>query len=166
MDFSNEEIVMVPVPRSLLPDVYAVLARGTRVRRYSEMSVEEPATLFESRAPYARSSTPGRSDSRRFSAGELGLLKRHLDPDGGARKLLDLCASRPGQMIRFDEVARETNFDPSLLKGQIGGLTKLLKKLFHDPAWPIHYTWGAQGLQQASYEMSDETAQMWLSIQP
>jgi hypothetical protein len=145
----EDQIVMVPVPVHLLGQVYALLAR----------KMEAPQSLFEVQAHYRL--TPEEIGQRRFSAGELGLLKRSLDLRSGARTMLDLCASRPGELITFDEVVTASGLGPTQVRGQMGAMTKLLKKLFHQPEWPVITHWGVRGVQQASYEMHADVARMW-----
>jgi len=151
MNDEETPIVMVPVPVHLLGEVYALLARH----------MKPAVNLFESRSVRFEATTQEDIGQRRFSAGELGLLKRSLDLRSGARTMLDLCASRPGDLVTFDEVVSVSGLEPNQVRGQMGAMTKLLKKLFNQPEWPVNYHWGVRGVQQASYEMPAEVARVW-----
>jgi hypothetical protein len=99
---------------------------------------------------------------RRFTPAELGLLKRTLEPSSLARILLDMCAQAPDEPIAFETVVAEAGLRSEQARGQIGSFTKILKKLFHTPEWPLLVHYGTQG--QATYIMPEGMARIWRDL--
>jgi hypothetical protein len=146
----TSEIVLVPVPVHLLPSIYAVLAEGTRQQNPDP----NPSAPFE---PFG-----GVVQTRKFDADELAQLKRSLKPDGGARAMLDLCASKPDQWVGYDQVVSASGIAARQLRGQLGAFTKMVKKLFNGRAeWPVQFQWAIGGSQQAYYVMTPTIAAIW-----
>jgi len=139
-----QQIVMVPVPADRLQEVYGLLAA-------------KPATL---------GTVTGELEVRfttDYSASEIALLKEHLRPDGAARKMLDLCAASPDQLVGFDEVAMASECTENVARGQFGALTKVIKRLFDGKkSWPVttQFMFTENGAQ-AYYRMSPAHADAW-----
>ena len=151
----EDPVVMVPVPQSLLPEVYELLARCT-ARRYSDPRVVAPHMVAE------RIAQAPQTLSREFSPAELGLLKRRLESSNPARILLDLCASKAGARVDFKDVVSASLLEERQVRGQLGALTKHLNKLFNDRRWPVEVISGAQG--QTTYIMSEDTSRIWREL--
>lgn len=157
----QDSTVLVPVPTWLLPEVYQFLAE--RMARGPEAAgghrLAEPTHVYESR----RLSPPSESGGRRnFSAAELGLLKRTLEPRSAARVMLDLCAESPDTPLAYETLVAASLGDNHQVRGQLGALTKILKKLFGSDEWPVTIHYGNQG--QATYIMTEATARLWKTL--
>lgn len=156
----DESTVLVPVPRWLLREVYDLLARrmqeGHTPDRLQPSAPVMPMMLAE--ATYDETNLA----QRNFSAAELGLLKRSLPEGNIGRTLIDMCANVPGQAIAFDDVVARAGVEPRQARGQLGALTKVLKKLFRTPEWPVHVNIGSQG--QATYIMPEGMARNWRNL--
>ena len=149
------DIVMVPVPRQHLEAVYGFLAGRTS----SEGPTSPPEQGVEVEGQYS------------WTREMLLKLKTNLHLQD-ARTLLDAVAAASPEEVSMRDVAADNEIDPLKLRAQMGALTKLAKKLFSEPIWPVAVRYGdeagtetkpgATGL--AYYRMPMEVAEWWKSI--
>ena len=159
----EETTVSVPVPTWLLPEVYELLGRRMSEGRTRHLSEPMHAPrVSEASRPYLGQEHGEMLGQRRFTGAELGLLKRALDPRSLPRTMLDMCAELPGEPISFDQVVARAGLESAQAKGQLGAFTKILKKLFRNPQWPVVVHFGSQG--QATYIMPEGMARIWREI--
>jgi hypothetical protein len=77
------------------------------------------------------------------------------------RTTLDLCSEHPGSYVSFTEIVDAAGVSRPVAKGQLAGLTVVVKRRFGRRNWPFTVKWDADGTQQASYVMTEEAAQRW-----
>lgn len=161
---AEEATVLVPVPVRLLGEVYELLGRRMAESKELKFSgvFEQRLVASESVKRYGEEVRDAVVAQRSFSASELGLLKRTLEPTSLARTLLDMCSNAPGEPVSFESVVSEAGLRPEQARGQIGAFTKNLKKLFHTPEWPVLVHYGTQG--QATYIMPEGMARIWREL--
>ena len=75
--------------------------------------------------------------------------------------LLELCSSRPGELIPFSEVVAVTGRNVGQVRGDLAGLTMMVKRRFGRRNWPFTVQWVAGAQQQACYRMTDDQAAVW-----
>jgi hypothetical protein len=78
------------------------------------------------------------------------------------RTTLDLCAERPGSDVSLTEVVSAAGISRSAARGQLAGLTMIVKRRFSRRNWPFVFKWAADGSQQAFYTMDADVATRWL----
>lgn len=80
----------------------------------------------------------------------------------GVRRLLATCAERAPRQVSFSEAAQAAEMPETQLRGELGALTKVAKRLFHgDLSWPVSVRYGDAG--EARYAMDTAVAQWWLA---
>jgi len=77
------------------------------------------------------------------------------------RAALDLCADRPGESVSLTEIVEAAGVVRPVARGQLAGLTMVIKHRFHRGNWPFSTDWAADGTQQAFYKMSVDAAERW-----
>jgi hypothetical protein len=77
------------------------------------------------------------------------------------RTTLDLCAERPDSTISLTEIVASAGISRPAGRGQLAGLTMVVKNRFGRRNWPFAPKWAADGTPQAFYEMSVATAARW-----
>lgn len=77
------------------------------------------------------------------------------------RTALDLCAERPDGTVSLTEVVESAGVSRAAGKGQLAGLTMVVKSRFGRRNWPFTAKWAADGTPQAFYTMSAATAARW-----
>ncbi len=138
-----EEIVMVPVPRSHLTEVYKVLA--------NPLGSSAPATEVEGSVEVQGQGSWNRSMVERLEA-ELATP--------AVRTLIGLTAQRAPKSVSFGEAVAVGGEDANLLRGQLGSLTKMCKRLFGTKIWPMSVRYGEAG--EAVYSMDRTIAGWWI----
>lgn len=78
------------------------------------------------------------------------------------RAVLDMCSERPGTYVSLTEIVEAANVSRPAARGQLAGLTMVMKSRFKRRNWPFVLKWAADGTQQASYTMSSPIAARWL----
>ena len=78
---------------------------------------------------------------------------------------LDLCAASPGEWIPLRDVEARAERTRYQARGDLAGLTMMLKHRFGRANWPIEPGWEAGGPGQIYYRMSHDQAAMWLAAQ-
>ena len=77
------------------------------------------------------------------------------------RTTLDLCSEQPGSYMSLTEIVDAAGVSRPAARGQLAGLTMVVKRRFGRRNWPFTVTWAADGSQQASYVMAEEAARRW-----
>jgi hypothetical protein len=77
---------------------------------------------------------------------------------------MDLCASRPGEWISIRDVETKAGRTPYQARGDLAGLTMMVKRRFARSNWPFSVKWAAGGDENAYYSMDVATARMWTNI--
>jgi hypothetical protein len=139
----DDELALVPVPRKLLPDVYALLsARMTAAEAEPRGHISE----VEGQGPWEEPMVRRLQSQLRLK----GLLA-----------VLDACARAPGTDVAMLDVASAIDMPPKQLAAQMGSLSKLTKKLFDGRiTWPVSVRYQDGG--QAIYSMNKTVAGWWL----
>lgn len=91
---------------------------------------------------------------------ELVALGRIANPT--ARTVLDMCSERADSIVSLTEIVDAAGITRSAARGQLAGLTMVIKSRFKRRNWPFVVKWAADGTQQASYTMSASMAGRWL----
>jgi len=64
--------------------------------------------------------------------------------------------------VSFADASRSAELEDKQLRGELGALTKVAKRLFHgDPSWPLAVRYGDAG--EAHYSMDPIVAAWWLA---
>lgn len=77
------------------------------------------------------------------------------------RTILDLCAERPGTAVSLSEIIESAGISRPAARGQLAGLTMVVKNRFARRNWPFAQEWAADGTPQSFYSMSAATAARW-----
>jgi hypothetical protein len=139
----DDEIFMVPVPRSQLRAVYGVLA-GPPAEQGALARVEETIEV-QGQGPW--------------TASMAGRLEADLEIPA-IRALITLLAQRAPMPLTFQEAVEATGEETKLLRAQVGSLTKTTKRLFGSPTWPMSVRYGEAG--EAVYSMVPRIAEWWI----
>jgi hypothetical protein len=143
IDRDDDEIFMVPVPKSQLRAVYQVLAdpgADSRALARAEETIEVPG-----QGPW----TPS--------------MARRLEADleiPAVRTLITLVAQQAPTPLTFQEAVEATGAEARLLRAQIGSLTKTTNRLFGKRTWPMSVRYGEAG--DAIYSMVPRVADWWI----
>jgi hypothetical protein len=77
------------------------------------------------------------------------------------RTALEMCAERPGRHVSLTEIVEAAGVTRPAARGQLAGLTIVMKRRFGRRNWPFQVKWAADGSQQMSYTMAEGTAARW-----
>lgn len=77
------------------------------------------------------------------------------------RTALDLCAEKPDGLVSLTEIVEAASVTRPAARGQLAGLTMVMKRRFGRRNWPFVVKWAADGTQQAFYTMTATTAERW-----
>lgn len=97
--------------------------------------------------------------SLEWTTSDLIALGRVANPT--TRTLLEMTAEKPGTFVGLTEVVEAAGVKRPAARGQLAGLTMTMKRRFGRRNWPFTVKWAADGTQQASYTMAEETARRW-----
>jgi hypothetical protein len=100
-----------------------------------------------------------RLPSIEWSAADLAALGRVANAT--TRTTLDLCSEKPGSYVSLTEIIDAAGVSRPVARAQLAGLTVVVKRRFGRRNWPFTVKWAADGSQQASYVMAEETARRW-----
>jgi hypothetical protein len=78
------------------------------------------------------------------------------------RTALDLCAETPGEFVSLTQIVDAAGVTRPAARGQLAGLTMVMKRRFHRRNWPFKVAWAVDGTEQMSYSMNEPTALLWL----
>ena len=138
----HDEIVMVPVPRSQLRAVYAVLANPPAEQGAPEQ-VEEEIKVYRQGS---------------WTKTKVIRLESQLK-NPGIRALLTLVAEQAPAELTFEAAVQATGIETNLLRAQLGSLSKIAKRLFDVPYWPMEVRYAEGG--EAIYSMDPKIAEWW-----
>jgi len=117
-----EELVSVPVPRSLITEVYALIAERSGQSIGSDSSPDE------------------------WTVEHFQMLIGDTRPSIARIALvLDELAKRPDTAVSTTELAKATHLTRGELRGAFSGFTRVCKMLWPDrdkDIWPMRYSWG------------------------
>ena len=94
-----------------------------------------------------------------WTTADLVALGRVANPT--TRTALDLCAEKPDGFVSLTEIVNAAAITRPAARGQLAGLTMVMKRHFGRRNWPFQVAWAADGSQQASYTMTSSTAARW-----
>jgi hypothetical protein len=140
---SDDEIVLVPVPKRFLPLVYQTL---------NEAWIEEPAEVA---AP-----TPTTTVLRGWNKTDIAKLKRTVK-NPTVRAMLDLTAAHAGEWVTYEEICSAADRDWAAVRGDLAGFSQLLRKKFSKEGrdkWPVEVEWRQSGTR---YRMPLALARWW-----
>ena len=140
--YRDDEIIMVPVPKSRLADVYAALAKPAK--EGADVPAEEKIEV------------PGQGS---LTALMVGKLASELKIPA-VRTLLTRLAEQAPESLTFKEAVRVTGIESNALRAQLGSLSKISKRLFSHTIWPMHVGYVDGG--EAVYSMDPKIAAWWL----
>lgn len=143
------EIVNVPVPQQHLLVVYRALAEA--------MEAEEAASLVHVSA--APAPAAGDEGSGGWTLETVAKLKP-LVQNPTARMLLDMTAAKPDQWLDFEELMGTANRSYYSARGDLAGLTRLIKRTFGHKAWPLQVELTGNG-GHVRYRMHKNVAEWW-----
>jgi hypothetical protein len=73
---------------------------------------------------------------------------------------LDLCASRPGEWVTYPEVCEYTGRSRAGIRGDLGELTRLVRKIFGKSSRPFEAPW-LPHRNEYGFRMDAEQAAWW-----
>lgn len=117
-------------------------------------------------APVRASARRARGDDYPELPWDADDLRRFADvvSNPTVRAAMDLCASRPGQWVSIRDVEAKAGRTPYQARGDLAGLTMMVKRRFARSNWPFSAKWAAGGDENYYYSMDLPTAQMWTNI--
>lgn len=77
------------------------------------------------------------------------------------RTALDLCAEQPDTAVSLTDIVESAGVSRAGARGQLAGLTMVVKNRFGRRNWPFDFRWAADGTSQAFYAMSVAMAARW-----
>lgn len=156
---TEDEIVLVPVPRQALAAVYSALAQALRPG-----TAGTPNEVGNLPAEYLE---PGTQEAKRqWWLGErLARLVPDLERFPVVSTILNLTSSQPGEPVSIRNVERESKLTQRRIAAQLAAFTKYCKSSFGRAEWPFEATW-VQGDSRASYVMGAEIAERWRQLKP
>ena len=149
---STDDIFLVPVPRSALAAVYALLAQNLS----GEISSSETAT----------DSFPLGTDEAKedwWTPERLLRLRRDISRYPAAETIMSLTSTFPGDPIPIKEVEKSANLVQRQVAGQLAAFTKYCKSRLGRAEWPFRAVW-LTGEGKASYVMSPTVADRWKAV--
>ena len=143
----SDDVVMVPVPRALLADVYQVLAE-----RMQASKVVQPTDIVE-----IDQTTSDGDDlpHREWSTEDLARLYE-LASQRDFRVivlLLDLLSESPERQLSFTELYQAAGLTHGSARRQLAQLSRFMKHDFHRGNWPVAVGRDAEG--KATYYLED-----------
>lgn len=137
--YQDDEIIMVPVPKSRLQAVYVVLG--------SPAAPEEREEAVEVRGQGT------------WTASKVAKLEAGLDI-AAIRALLTRLAEQAPEWLTFREAVEAAGIESNSLRAQLGSLSKVSKRLFLKTIWPMQVRYAEGG--EAIYSMDPKIAEWWL----
>lgn len=155
---SNDPLIMVPVPESLVLRVYSLISEASHASHGRQALADSSSNDVLDSEQVSQQLGPDWTkveDCRRL---------RHGLPGSPTIKALDYLAEHGGEPVRFGVLAKVCGIDRTNLRGRLAGLTMRIKSLWHisreQVTWPMSVTWEVDPLE-AHYEMREEVARSW-----
>jgi hypothetical protein len=142
---SDDDIVMVPVPRSALPAVYRALAEA----------------LQPSAAPIERVVVPSNGDWSEQQVRQLCFALTTAQ----AQKVFSCVAAARGRLVTYEAMAQAAGLHIDELRTQLAWFSKRCKQIRGVNEWPVEVvrdTRKPKG-QRFSYRMNPRIAEWWLA---
>lgn len=147
----DDDVVMVPVPRSKLGAVY--MALGAAYTAVAHPATEHGSASRAEEAVEVYGQGP-------WTASEVNRLEHELRAVPAIRALLTRLAKQAPREMTFNEAVDETNIASNLLRARLGSLSKISKRLFGVTTWPMSVRYVESG--GAIYSMDPKIAEWWL----
>lgn len=136
----SDELVDLPVPRRLYPQMVQALATALAAERSDDVSATLP--------------------SGSWTAPDIAQLHR-LVRNNTVRALMDLVCASPDDRVSFQEVLKHAGRSYAEARADLAGFTKLIRANFNRSDWPIAVVQsGAKGLM---YSATPTVANAWKS---
>ena len=142
---TDDEIVLVPVPKRYLAAVYQTL---------NESWIEDSAANSNSTANGVALGG--------WNKTEIGKLKKAVK-NPTVRAMLDLTASRAGDWVNYDDICSAVDRSWAEVRGDLAGFSQLLRKKFSREGrdkWPVEVEWRTSETP-TRYRMPLYTARWW-----
>jgi hypothetical protein len=143
-DYQDDEIVMVPVPKSRLGAVYTALANPA--------TEPSPPAKAEEAVEVVGQGT--------WTASDIGRLEAELAIPAIRAFIMRLAEQAP-RALTFQEAVLVTGIEANRLRAQLGSLSKLSKRVLGRTTWPMSVRWVEGG--GALYSMEPKVAEWWLT---
>jgi hypothetical protein len=149
-----DEVVMVPVPARLLPDVYRLLSQlahsdaPTDASRGGEVVAGGAAVLVD-------------QAQGKWTREMLDELWAEI-AGSGLEAVLNAIARESPQWLAFSDLAETSEIDRGGLRAELANLSKVVKRLFGRRTWPMSARHGMVTINEMSYRMPDRIAEWWL----
>ena len=140
--YQDDEIVMVPVPKSQLMIVYAAMVKAA--------TEGAPAQADE------KVEVPGQGE---LSAAMVSRLESELEIPA-IKVLITRLAEQAPNSLTFKEAVQAAGVESNVLRAQLGSLSKTSKRLFKVTIWPMAVRYAEGG--EAIYSMDPKIAEWWL----
>lgn len=148
VDGDPEDVVLVPVPVSMLGVVYGALARSMRlsdIDLLADSTSDPDPVVVQGQGQWTRAMV------ERLEA-DLSYM--------ATRTLITMAAERAPRSVTFAEAVKQSGVEEKKLRAELGGLSKITKRTFGVKSWPFAVKYGDMG--EASYSMEPDVAQWWL----
>ena len=140
--YQDDEVVMVPVPKSLLMVVYAALAKATG--DVASAQAEEAVEV---------------SGQGEFTEAMVSRLESELHITA-IKVLITRLAEQAPSSLTFKDAVQVAGVESNVLRAQLGSLSKTSKRLFKTTIWPMSVRYAEGG--EAIYWMEPKIAEWWL----
>jgi hypothetical protein len=152
----RDELVMVPVPRSRLLDVYALLARS---------APDEPANARGGIAAIFKREQQGAFTVDAVIAWPRDLLERaYRESPSSIKKVLGHLAHHPGERVPITDLAKVVGYKRPQLAGALGAFGRRVKNRYGQKTWPFTGQWDAE-VYMWFYTMETSEAEVIRSLE-
>ncbi len=77
---------------------------------------------------------------------------------------MDLCSSQSGDWVSIRDVEAKAGRTPGEARGDLAGLTMMVKRRFGRCNWPFEAEWAAGGQENSYYRMEASLAEVWRDV--
>jgi hypothetical protein len=149
-----DEVVMVPVPARLLPDVYRLLSQLA----HSDASADASGAGKTVAGGEAVLVDQAQGKWTREMVDELWAEIA----GSGLENVLNAIARESPQWLAFSDLAEITEIDRGGLRAELANLSKVAKRLFGRRTWPMSVRAGIVKIDEMGYRMPEQIAEWWL----
>jgi hypothetical protein len=150
MASQEEDLVMMPVPRSRVPEVYRLLAGSSA---NGAVKTEDAATPVRG---HSRPSASGGSATDNGWPPELIERDYHESPDS-MKAILEEMAANPEQELTTDDFARVLGSSTSKVAGALGAYGRRTRNRYGRSNWSFEAAWD-DARRQVIYKMPQRVA--------
>lgn len=160
---SEDDVVMVPVPKRHLAPVYATLAKLMAGAEHDAgFPPDEPVTNHDPGPKPDGDAVLVDKRNGWWTQDMVRLLHARLNYSG-ARAIVRMTAKAAPREVTLAEVSSEVGVGVPQLRAELGAMTKLCKKLYNGKkTWPFSVRWTLGGV--ANYSMDQRIARWWLTL--